>query len=169
MTHDPMTDADGAQRTLGRLLGELPDRHAPASLEARVFGELQRRAAGRWWERGFRHWPIAARGAFVALCAALSGLTVLESTWATALCSRVLSAVGSRSMSWAQPAVSATAWDFDIAAELAHSVTPLWLYGAIALGSLLYAALLGLGAAAYHLLYRVPPMVGGRAPIGRPR
>ena len=95
------------------------------------------------------------------------GLTVLEGTWATALSSRVLHEVSSRSMSWAQPAVTACAWAFDIAAELAHSVTPLWLYGAIALGSLLYAALLGLGAAAYHLLYREPPMVGGRAAIGR--
>jgi hypothetical protein len=38
-------------------------------------------------------------------------------------------------------------------AALVRAVPPDWLYGAMAAGAVLYAALFGLGAAAYRTLY----------------
>jgi hypothetical protein len=55
----------------------------------------------------------------------------------------------------------------DVARELNAAlvrVVPLeWLYGAMAGGAILYAALFGLGAAAYRTLYLNPSSAGDRS------
>jgi hypothetical protein len=144
---------------LDQVLRELPLRHAPATLESRVFRELERRAALPWWYRGFTSWPLAARAAFVALCCGIIGFTFLDGSWATAG-ARLLYGAGALAISWIHPAVAAVAWAGEFSALLVRVVPPVWLYGAIAAGTMLYAALLGLGAAAYRTLYLRSSMAG---------
>jgi hypothetical protein len=43
-----------------------------------------------------------------------------------------------------------------VAALLAGAIPAAWLYGSLTAGALLYAALFGLGAAAYRILYLKP-------------
>jgi hypothetical protein len=155
--HDPSETQAKTGQDLDALLRALPARRAPASLEARVLRELERRGALPWWRRGFAHWPLAARAAFVVICVAIIGFTLLDGSWA-GTGSRALSALGSGS-GWTRPA-TALAWTVDWAALLLQVVPPIWLYGAMAAGALLYAALFGLGAAAYRSLYRQPSPAG---------
>lgn len=63
------------------MLRGLPPRSAPATLEARVRGELERLAMRPWWHRSFAHWPAAVRAAFVAACLALAALMLFEGNW----------------------------------------------------------------------------------------
>jgi hypothetical protein len=147
------------EQLVGQVLRELPLRHAPATLEGRVFRELERRAALPWWYRGFRSWPLAARTAFVVLCGAIIGFTFIEGSWATAG-ARILNGAGALTMSWIHPAVAATAWAGDFSALLVRVVPPAWLYGVFAAGAMLYAVLFGLGAAAYRTLYLRPSTAG---------
>jgi hypothetical protein len=143
------------EQLLDQALRELPLRHAPATLEARVFRELERRAALRWWYRGFTSWPLATRAAFVALCGTIVGFSFLEGSWVTAS-ARILNGAGALTMSWIHPAVAATAWAGEFSALLVRVVPSAWLYGVFAAGAMLYAALFGLGAAAYRTLYLRP-------------
>jgi hypothetical protein len=143
------------EQFLDQALRELPLRHAPATLEARVFRELERRAALPWWYRGFASWPLATRAAFVALCGAIVGFSFLEGSWVTAG-ARILNGVGALTMSWIHPAVAATAWASEFSALLVRVVPSAWLYGVFAAGAMLYTALFGLGAAAYRTLYLRP-------------
>ena len=51
------------------MLREQPQMQAPRELELRVHAEIGRRAALPWYRKSYRHWPLAARGAFlVASC-----------------------------------------------------------------------------------------------------
>lgn len=143
---------------LDRLLRDLPMRRAPATLELRVFGQLERRAARVWWRRGFTAWPIATRGAFVILCSAVVVGSVLG-PWATAGI-RTLRGAGALATSWVHPAAAAAAWAGEFSALLVRAIPPAWLYGIAAAGALLYAMLFGLGAAAYRMLYLPPSMAG---------
>jgi hypothetical protein len=155
--HDPTDPQEKTQQLLTAVLRDLPARRAPGSLEARVLRELQRRVALPWWRRGFAHWPLAARAAFFATCAAVIGFTVLDGSWAITA-SRVLTALGSGSTWWTSVSAleSAVGWT----GLLVHVIPPFWLYGAMAAGALLYAALFGLGAAAYRTLYCQPSLAG---------
>ena len=49
------------ERLVGQVLRDQPLRRAPASLEARVLGELAARARLPWWRRGITTWPVAVR------------------------------------------------------------------------------------------------------------
>ncbi len=143
---------------LDRLLRDLPLRRAPATLELRVFGQLERRAARVWWRRGFTAWPIVTRGAFVILCSAIVVCSIFG-PWATAGI-RTLRGVGALATSWVHPAASAVAWASEFSVLLVRVIPPAWLYGVVAAGALLYAMLFGLGAAAYRMLYLQPSMAG---------
>jgi hypothetical protein len=146
-------------RLLDQVLRDLPLRRAPATLESRVFRELERRAALPWWYRGFTSWPLAARAAFVALCSGIIGFTFLDTSWATAG-ARILNGAGALTMSWIQPAVAAIVWTGEFSALVVRVFPPAWLYGALAAGAMLYAALFGLGATAYRTLYLRPSAAG---------
>jgi hypothetical protein len=134
---------------------DLPVRHAPASLEARVLQELERRIALPWWRRGFAHWPLAARGAFVAICGAIIGFTVLDGSWSITG-ARALNEFWLASASWTHLAIAALASTVESLALLVHVIPPIWFYGGMTAGTLLYTALFGLGAAAYRTLYCQP-------------
>src|ERR1700738_3597831 len=89
------SESQTLERLLDRALRELPLRRAPLTLESRVFGELQRRAALPWWRRSFAHWPLLARAAFLVICGVLIRLAFLGGATAVA---------GVRSLSWAREA-----------------------------------------------------------------
>jgi hypothetical protein len=132
---------------LHQTLAALPLRRAPATLEARVFRELQRRAALPWWRLSFAHWPLAARAAFLAVCAVSVGLALRGAAGA-------VDAV--HSLGWARDAATLLVAGGNLAASLAHAAPPVWLYVTIAVLALLYALLFGLGATVYRTLYLQP-------------
>jgi hypothetical protein len=74
---------------------------------------------------------------------------------------RSLNEVGALLLSWLQPALVVMASAGGLAALLVRLIPPLWIYGGLAVGAMLYVMLFGLGAAAYRMLYR-PALAGNR-------
>jgi hypothetical protein len=147
------------ERTMNQALKGLPLRQAPSTLELRVVNELQRRAALPWWRVSFAHWPVVPRVAFVLICIALIAATILGGVSAY-VGVRSLNEVAAQLLSWAHPFLAVMSSTGGIAALLVHVIPPLWLYGGLILGIVLYLALFGLGAAAYRTLYLRPSLVG---------
>jgi hypothetical protein len=141
--HDP--------NELDRALRELPLRRAPTSLESRVLRELERRALLPWWRRSFTHWPLAARAAFLVVCAAAAGLAISGGAAAAA---------DVRSLVWAREIAALMASGGSLLTLLARIAPPPWLYEGIAVCAVLYAILFGLGAVLYRTLYLQPTMAG---------
>jgi len=133
------------RRLVDHALRDLPHRPAPATLEARVRAELLRRAAVPWWRHSFADWPTPARTGFVAVCIALTVLTLLG---------------GSLTTLDLAPATQQLERLLSLATTLANIpqrlIRPLWLDSALAAGALLYAMLFGLGALAYRTLFLKP-------------
>jgi hypothetical protein len=123
---------DKVAQVLTRALRDLPPRPAPDSLQRRVYDALQRRAARPWWRSSFTQWPVLARCAWVAVCAALIGVTLLDGPW------------------------NLITWAARLARFVGHLVPPLWLNIGLGLGALLYLTLFGVGATAYRTLYLQP-------------
>jgi hypothetical protein len=157
---NPMDREPGVERAVDQALKGLPLRRAPGTLESRVIQELQRRAALPWWRVSFAHWPAAPRVAFVILCIALVAATILGGVSAIVGVGSLneLAALG---LSWAHPFLAVLSSAGGLAALLVHIIPPLWLYGGMALGIVLYVTLFGLGAAAYRTLYLQPSSAGG--------
>ncbi len=149
----PMDSEEKLECLLTRELRALPLRRAPSTLESRVFNELARRAALPWWRRSFANWPMGPRIAFVLICVALIGATFLAGISAM-VGVRSFSEAGAPLLSWMQPALAVMASVGGLAALLVRVIPPLWLYGSLAVGAMLYVTLFGLGAAAYRMLYR---------------
>jgi hypothetical protein len=146
---------DTLERLVDRALHDLPLRRAPATLESRVFAELQRRAALPWWRRSFAHWPLAARAGFLVICIALIGFVFVGGAAAMDAL-RSLSDSGALSLSWVRAAGVLMASAGNLIALLTRAVQPGLLYGGIAVCAALYAVLFGLGAAVYRTLYLRP-------------
>jgi hypothetical protein len=147
------------ERTLTQALEGLPLRRAPSTLELRVVDELKRRAALPWWRVSFTHWPAAPRVAFVAVCIALVAATILGGVFAFAG-DRSFDQAAALVLSWVQPFLAVMSSAGGVATLLVRVIPPLWLYGGLALGIVLYVALFGLGAAAYRTLYLRPSSAG---------
>jgi hypothetical protein len=143
------------QQLFDRALQELPLRRAPARLESRVIGELERRAALPWWRRSFAYWPLPARAAFLGICGALISLAFVGGDTAVARL-HSLHDSGALSLSWAHPVGVLVGSAGNLAALFTRTVPPAWLYGGIAVCAVLYAVLFGLGAAVYNMLYLRP-------------
>jgi hypothetical protein len=139
------------ERSMSRAIADLPLRHAPATLEARVLGELARRAALPWWRRSFGHWPVAARAAFVVICAGLIRLALLEGAVAVAGV-QSLHKSGVLPLSWVRDVGVLAAAAGNLMALLARTAPPPWVYAGIAVCAVLYAVLFGLSAAVYRTL-----------------
>ena len=151
----PHESDEALQRLLDRTLRELPPRRAPASLEARVFNELERRAALPWWRRSFMHWPAPARIAFLVISGAL--VTLVFAGGATAVASlRTLLESGAPSFAWAHQIAAFMVSAGNLITLLARTLPVTWLYQGIVGCAVLYAVLFGLGAAAYRTLYLQP-------------
>jgi hypothetical protein len=143
------------EQLFDRALRELPLRRAPATLESRVIGELERRAALPWWRRSFAHWPLPARAAFLVICGALISLAFIGGDTAVARL-HFLHDSGALSLSWAHQTGVLVGSAANLAALFTRTVPPAWLYAGIAVCAVLYAVLFGLGAAVYHMLYLRP-------------
>ena len=149
-----LTEADRRlEAAIDAALCELPLRPAPPSLELHVLEELSRRAALPWWQHSFAGWPGFARVGFVLMCVVLLGLAFLGGVWA--MQNLGSPALGALSMPWARHLVAL----LGVAGELAslmRIVPPDWVYEGLAASVVLYAALFGLGIAAYRTLYLDP-------------
>jgi hypothetical protein len=71
MSHDPL------ENPIHQLLHNLPDRPAPATLEARVMATIAARESLVWWKRPFMQWPAFWRGLFlvISVLIAVAGVT----------------------------------------------------------------------------------------------
>lgn len=153
MSHSPDPDRN-LERAVHQALRALPVRPAPRTLEQRVLGEIQRRAALPWWRNSFAHWPIAARGAFLVTCAGIAGFVVIGGGWAELVFDTPqVQAMFAEPLSWLENGlivVHALTAFFDI---LVRNIPPLWVQGGLVLFAAMYVALCGLGAAAYKALH----------------
>jgi hypothetical protein len=156
---NPMDKELGLERAVDQALKGLPLRRAPGTLESRVIHELQRRAALPWWRVSFAHWPAAPRVAFVVICIALVAATILGGVSAFGGVGS-LNEMAALVLSWAHPFLAVLSSAGGVTALLVHIIPPLWLYGGMAFGIVLYVTLFGLGAAAYRTLY-LQPSSGG--------
>jgi hypothetical protein len=151
--------SDKLERVLVRTLRDLPSRTAPGTLEARVLGELQRRASQPWWRRSFAHWPMPARMAFVAVCIGFIGLGLLGGDWTTTTVG-ILHPALVLTVLPSHQALGLLSVAIALADVPTRVISPLWLYSALAAAAALYGTLFGLSAFAYRTLYLTPH--GGR-------
>ena len=143
---------DELERLLEEAMKDLPLRRAPSTLEARVLGELARRAALPWWRRSFGHWPLFARALFVVICAGLIRLAFMEGAVAVAGV-HSLHESGVLPLSWVRDVGVLAAAAGNLMALLARTAPPSWVYEGIAVCAVLYAVLFGLSAAVYRTLF----------------
>lgn len=138
------------ERFVSAALRDLPARRAPRVLEQRVLAELARRAALPWWRQSFTHWPVAMRGVFLVASAALATALV----WALAGLdtTRVIDAFAA-DFAWIATARGVAESIVNFGAMIVRGLSPVWLYGGAIAFIALYAALFGLGTAAYRTLY----------------
>jgi hypothetical protein len=148
------------EQVLNQALKGLPPRRAPGTLEARVAESLARRAALPWWRVSFANWPVGARVAFVLICAALVAATIVGGVSAY-LGDRSWNEASALVLGWVQPLSTVMSSAGGLASLLVRVIPPLWLYGTLGFGILLYVTLFGLGAAAYRTLYLRSSSAGG--------
>ncbi len=146
-------DPDPLESIIHRTLRALPDRPAPRSLESRVLAEIARRAALPWWRKSFAHWPLGARAVFLVALAGVVKLVLLGAVWAMAGfdVAQFREAFATQ-FTWMEAGLTVVRAIADSCEIIGRSIPPLWLYGAVAVVAGTYAALFGLGAAAYKAL-----------------
>jgi len=137
---------DELERQLTRTLRDQPLRRAPDSLERRVLAQLEASAAVTRWRRGFAHWPLAARVAFLAASVGIVKVALSIAVWlSTPLDARVLSFDLPSQLAWVQTL-------FVAIGSVARTVPSLWVHAGIALFAIMYLALFGVGASAYRTM-----------------
>jgi hypothetical protein len=144
------------ERLVSQVLRDQPLRQAPASLEARVLGELAARARLPWWRRGIASWPAMVRVPVITGCAVCVPLVWVLSLW---LATRVASATRSRiagPLAVLQGTGHTLASLGALAAHIIQSIPREWLLGGLIATATLYAALFALVAVGYSLLYPRP-------------
>jgi hypothetical protein len=147
------------EQVITEALRGIPARRAPANLESRVLGELQRRAMLVWWRRSFMHWPAAARTAFVVLNIALVAATFLNG-FSNLVGGRSFTDFIAMMMSWMRPFLTVLSSVGGLTPAFLNAIPSTWLYVGVMLSVALYAVFFGLGAAAYRTLYLRPSMAG---------
>jgi hypothetical protein len=141
MKADPREELE---RLVTRALQDQPPRRAPDTLERRVLAQLESRAALAHWRRGFAHWPMAARVAFLAASVGVVKLALSVAMWlATPLTSPAFSFDLPSQIAWVQTL-------FVAIASVSRTVPSLWVHAGIALLVIMYVALFGIGASAYR-------------------
>ncbi|MGH8302796.1 MAG: hypothetical protein ACRET5_15160 [Steroidobacteraceae bacterium] len=152
-----MSSRDTADEKLERLVGqalrEQPLRRAPASLEARVLGELAARARLPWWCRGIASWPAAVRVPVIAGCAVCVPLVWVLSLWLAARLVTVMRSRMAGPLATLDDAAHRLASLGATANHLFQSIPREWLLGGILATAAVYAVLFALIAVGYSLLY----------------
>ncbi|MDE2263761.1 MAG: hypothetical protein KGL45_14655 [Gammaproteobacteria bacterium] len=141
------------ERLVSQVLRDQPPRRAPASLEARVLGELARRARLPWWRRGVAYWPAAVRVPIITACAVCVPVVWVLSLW---LAARLLSVTRSRMAGPLATLRDAGHTLASLGAATSHIIQSIpreWLLGGIIATATLYAVLFALIAVGYSLLY----------------
>jgi hypothetical protein len=143
------------EQSIHRELRSLPLRKAPAGFEARVLAEIERRAAVAWYHKSWSYWPSPVRAAFLGLGMGVASIAVVAFYLLSqgAAVDAVVHDIGA-GFAWVGRIYHAAAWVTKLAADLMGSVPPLWLYGGMAFVIGMYVTFVGLGTAAYRLLYR---------------
>ncbi|MDX2185634.1 MAG: hypothetical protein SFV32_01780 [Opitutaceae bacterium] len=126
-------------------------RRAPLSLEQRVMAQLSRRAALPWYRQNFRHWPIPARVLFLFTSAGLVAAALL-------MCFALArNGFGGGVSDWLaqvkHQAVTLRDFGSTVMGLLPASAT-WWIAGAFVAFASMSVATVGLGAAAYRLLWK---------------
>ena len=149
----PPRDERQLEQYIGTLLSRQPARQAPATLETRVLRELALRAARPWWLQGWSRWPWAARALFLPLGLGLVQLSFVTTGRLVSLWESLqASSPAIRAQSGLQ-ALSNLGQAMQTLGNLAtRNISPVWIYGGVGLALFLYAALFGLGAAAFRTL-----------------
>ena len=142
------------EKLIHQTLRSLPARRAPHTLEARVLAALEARASLPWWKQSFAQWPVAARVAFFIVTAGLAKVGLMAAVWMMAgFDGAQVTSAFSTQFAWIQTASAIVEGFGNFCGALYRSIPPLWLYGGLAFLATMYAALFGLGAAAYRTLY----------------
>ncbi len=142
------------EKLIHQTLRSLPARRAPLSLESRVRAAIEARAALPWWKQSFTAWPVAARVAFLISSAGIAKLAIMAVVWAMAgFDGAQLANAFSTQFAWVQTVSGVFTVIGNFFVTVYRAIPPLWLYGGLAAVAALYAALFGLGATAYRLLY----------------
>lgn len=136
---EPDSAADALTARLDELLRQLPLQRAPEALAMQVMASIQQRAT----QRGFQRWPLAARIVFIVMSGVMAKLAVDASIWA-------LQSLGSVIAAPRPPFIAMLA---EVAMAVSKSLPALWMYGAIALLTLIYGGLFGISTAMYRTLY----------------
>lgn len=139
-------------RDIDRVLRSLPDRDAPAAIEARVFAEIARRAALPWWRQPFARWPFAARAVFLVASAAIAAAMIVTIARLLHIVPEQLSTLQTNSLLMTARGYWNMAAGY-CAYHLADVPAYVWTIAATAVVAC-YAALFGFGAAAYRYLWK---------------
>jgi hypothetical protein len=135
-------------------LRSLPDRRAPASLEARVHAALEARANILWWHKSWSYWPQAVRAAFLVLGGGVAAAMVFAGFYFQAGAdSAALNHALAPVLTLGGQVAGVVRGIGDFFALVMRHIPALWLYGTIVLFAGVYAMLVGLGAAAYRTLW----------------
>ena len=149
----PPRDEQQLEQYIGSLLRRQPLRQAPASLESRVLGELALRASKPWWLQGFTRWPWVARVLFLPLGLGLVQLSFLATERLMSLWQALQrSSPGASAESGLQQLSNLSQAVQTLGNMVTRGIPQVWIYGGAGLALLLYAALFGLGAAAFRTL-----------------
>jgi len=142
------------EQIIHETLRSVPAHRAPHSLEARVLAAIEARAARPWWRQSFAQWPMAARVAFVIASAGVAKLVLMATVWVMAgFDGAQYASAFSTQFAWIDTASAIMQGIADFCGTVYRGIPPLWLYGGLAFVATMYAALFGLGAAAYRTLY----------------
>jgi hypothetical protein len=149
----PPRDERQLEQFIGHVLAQQPQRQAPPMLETRVLRELALRASKPWWLQAFGRWPWAARALFLPLVVGLVQLSFVTTARLTSLWQSLQhSAPASSAQSVLQALSNLVQTAQALGNMVTHAIPQVWIYGGAALALLLYAAMFGLGAAAFRTL-----------------
>ena len=136
-------------------LRRLPARRAPASLEARVLREIERRGALPRWRSGIAQWPAAARVGLIGACAACVPLVwVLGRSLWTHLAASLAAPDVAHWVTDAHNTGRTLLSLAELAVHLMRLIPHEWLFGGLLATGVVYAALAAMG---YLLLYPTLP------------
>ena len=137
---------DEIERQVTRALRDQPPRRAPANLERRVLAQIESGAAAAAWRRGFAHWPVAARVAFLAASVGVIKVALSIAMWlGTPLDSPAVSVHLPSQVAWLQTL-------FVAIGSAVHTVPSVWVHAGLAVLAIMYVALFGIGASAYRMV-----------------